>query len=227
MEIRRYYSSIAKNYDQNRFGNSYGSFIHARESDILNRFLPKNAEKILDLGCGTGRLTHFATDAIDQSAEMVAIAQAKNLSKNVKIGDALQLDFLENSFDGVFCFHVLMHLSESDVTQLFAETHRILKPNGVFIVDFPSKKRRNLLGWHGSTKPNSPWHSATAFDEKSLQNLVGGDWKIVRSEGLLMWPIQRFPDSIRPFFEKLDDFSGRFFGKSWASYQVVCLEKII
>jgi SAM-dependent methyltransferase len=226
MEIRKYYASIAENYDQNRFGNSYGKFIHARESAILNRFLPKNALKTLDLGCGTGRLTHFATDAMDQSAEMVAIAQAKNLTKNVQIGDALATNFSEKMFDSVFCFHVVMHLPETEVAQLFAEAHRILQPNGVFIVDFPSKKRRKLLGWGGSTKPDSAWHGATAFDEKSLQNLIGAGWKITRSEGLLMWPIQRFPAVVRPFFEKIDAFSGRFFGKSWASYQVVCLEKI-
>ncbi len=225
MKIREYYATIAQNYDQNRFGNSYGQFVHARESAILRRFLPKNLGKTLDLGCGTGRLTHFATDGIDQSAEMVAIAQAKNPTKNIQVGDALATDFSENQFDAVFCFHLAMHLPKAEVGQLFDEVRRILKPGGVFVVDFPSRKRRKLLGWQGSTKPGSPWHGATAFDVENLLELIGSGWKITGSEGLLMWPIQRFPVTVRPFFEKLDEISGRIWGKSWASYQVLKLEK--
>jgi ubiquinone/menaquinone biosynthesis C-methylase UbiE len=59
----QYYDRLARTYDAERFGNSYGKFIDAQERATLARLLPLEAGSVLDLGCGTGRLTGFATMA--------------------------------------------------------------------------------------------------------------------------------------------------------------------
>lgn len=221
MDIATYYDTLAKAYDSNRFGKSYGQFLHHRELEILGRLLPEFSQKTLDLGCGTGRLTSLATDGLDQSREMLDVAKGKHPDKNFTQGDARSLPFDDGSFEAVFCIHVVMHLPENELVILFSEARRVLKTGGIFIVDFPSRKRRKLLGYRASG-----WHGATSFDLDSLEKLVGPCWKIGRSEGLLVWPVQRFPATVRWFFSWPDSFLGRSWLRGWSSYLFVSLEKI-
>jgi SAM-dependent methyltransferase len=53
---------------------------------------------------------------------------------NVKFGDITKglPDILENSCDGVYCSHVLEHLSLYDIRMALLNTYKILKPNGIF-----------------------------------------------------------------------------------------------
>jgi len=52
---------------------------------------------------------------------------------NVKIGNIISgLPLKEDSCDGVFCSHVLEHLSLEDFRKALQNTHKILKPNGIF-----------------------------------------------------------------------------------------------
>ena len=77
-KIIEYYNQLASEYDENRFGNSYGQFIDFQERRILNKIFKNQSGKILDLACGSGRLTNFATSGADASEEMLKIAQKKH-----------------------------------------------------------------------------------------------------------------------------------------------------
>lgn len=221
MNIADYYDKLARTYDANRFDNSYGQFLHRRELNILHRLLPKSAHKILDLGCGTGRFSGLASDGLDQSREMIEVARAKHPDKIFTVGDARKLPFENSSFEAIFCLHVVMHLPENELVALFSEVRRVLKTGGVFVVDFPSRKRRKLLGHRADG-----WHGATSFDLDSLEKLVGPGWKMGRSEGVLWLPVQRFPAPVRRFFDRPDSFFGRSWLRGWSSYLFVSLEKL-
>lgn len=76
--IHEYYDHLAETYEQNRFGNSYGRYIDEQENVFLHSFFKdKRYSKILDLGCGTGRLLKFATHGLDFSEKMLRIAKEK------------------------------------------------------------------------------------------------------------------------------------------------------
>ena len=75
-QIVTYYNELANDYDENRFKNSYGNYIDKQERGILNILLNKK-ENILDLACGTGRLSNYATSGVDASVNMVEIARKK------------------------------------------------------------------------------------------------------------------------------------------------------
>jgi len=194
--IIHYYNQLARNYDQNRFNNSYGKFIDARERHILNKLVSQN-EIVVDLACGSGRLLNFASIGIDASKEMLAIAQTKFPDKNYYLADAEKIPLDDASVDTIIIFHFFMHLDVNKIHTILTDCNRILKKNGRIIFDVPSKKRRSLLGykssdWHGS-------YSLSFNDLKSLTNL-----KIKNTFGLLFIPIHRFPIPVRSFLSKID-----------------------
>src|SRR6185437_494677 len=153
--IIQYYDRLAPTYDAERFGHSYGQFIDAQERAILARLLPASATRVLDIGCGTGRLSGFATHGCDASVASLKFAREKAARAFVG-ADATGLPFATGAFDAAFSFHLLMHLEPAAIAALFREAGRVLAPGGVFVADIPSGLRRRLrprraAGWHGAT----------------------------------------------------------------------------
>ena len=213
-----FYNQLAKNYDANRFGNSYGKFIDKQERIILTRLIDKN-KKVVDLACGTGRLLDFATIGIDAGKEMIEIAQKKFPDKTLLLSDAESLPLEENSVDTVFSFHFFMHLSEEKIGRILDECSRVLKKNGQLIFDIPSRKRRKMFRYKAES-----WHGAQSFTKAEVKSLHP-DFVYKKMAGIVFLPIHRFPKFSRQFFTKLDLFVGNIFFKEYASYLIVVLEK--
>ncbi len=102
--------------------------------------------RVLDLGCGIGRMTAQLTDrfaevvGVDVSPEMVDKARelhggAANLRFEANNGADLG-DFEDDSFDLVFSYSVLPHLPPSVLRAYFAEVNRVLRPGGWFRYQF-------------------------------------------------------------------------------------------
>ena len=142
-EVIDYYNSIADEYDESRFNNSYGQFIDTEERKILNKLIDKTStEQRLDMACGTGRLTGYATHGLDASNKMMLYAQKRHPGVSFHEASACNTGFCNEMFDVVYTFHFLMHIDESTLKEVFDEVHRILKYGGRFIFDIPSGKRR-------------------------------------------------------------------------------------
>jgi len=135
-EINQYYNELAKDYDVNRFSNSYGKYIHHQENIILKKHL--NQGKIncnLDLACGTGRFLKYADYGLDLSSKMVQISKTKFPDKKIAVGDAENLPFENVYFENVISFHLFMHLDLAVTEKILSETGRVTKKNGLFIFD--------------------------------------------------------------------------------------------
>ena len=92
--VKNYYDKLASTYDENRFANSYGRYLHRQEAAVLNRYLgPLENRAVLDLACGTGRFMDYCTVGADFSSEMVAAAKAKHPDKSFVVENALQTGF--------------------------------------------------------------------------------------------------------------------------------------
>ncbi len=100
----------------------------------------KNGDKVLDAGCGNGRLLPAFAEkkisylGVDGSEKLIEIAKKKNAK--FQVGDILKLDKLpEKNFDYVFCVAVLHHLpgKESRVRALEQMKNK-LKPGGKIIL---------------------------------------------------------------------------------------------
>jgi O-antigen chain-terminating methyltransferase len=123
-----------------------GSFdvIKARSRVYLND-LPRGSDaKVLDLGCGRGewldlmRDEGIAAEGVDMNQQFAAPGTDRGL--NIRIGDIFDLvsTLPADSFTAVTAFHVIEHLSLQQQLTLLKQAHRILRPGGVLIAEWPN-----------------------------------------------------------------------------------------
>lgn len=100
---------------------------------------------ILDAGCGSGYSTELIMKefnpshiiAFDYMPEQISLARKRNLKIDFSVGDLTKIDSPNNTFDAVFVFGVLHHIPHWG--KALSEVSRVLKPNGVLLVDEPGE----------------------------------------------------------------------------------------
>lgn len=220
-EIIKYYDNLADKYDADRFSNSYGKYIHIQELNVLKKYVSKNnIDKNLDLACGTGRFLDFAKYGTDLSSEMIKVSKLKFPNKRITKGDAEELPFEDCYFENIFSFHLLMHLDLETLKKVQKEASRVCKPNGYFIFDIPSEKRRRLFGFKKSS-----WHGGYQISYNELKNVVNNNWEIHNFHGVAFFPIHRIPKILRKFFIPLDTFLCNSILKEYSSHLIFILKK--
>ena len=220
-EITKYYNDLAKDYDADRFSNSYGQYIHRQEDEILIKYLDeKETEFNLDLACGTGRFLKYADYGIDISKEMIEISKRKYPQKKISIEDAENLPYQNTFFDNVISFHLFMHLNASCMRKILCEVNRVLKKGGYFVFDVPSEKRRKFTGYRSSN-----WHGGNQVSIKSLKRLMGSEWELVTFHGTAFFPIHRLPEKLRRGLVIFDSFMCNSFLKEYSSHLIFILKK--
>lgn len=107
------------------------------EDDVLPRFyglLPAGAQRVLDVGCGEGRITRElrrrGRDAVgvDIAERLVALARARDRDGDYRVASAERLPFADGSFDLVVAFNVLMNVD--DPAHAIAEAARVMVGGG-------------------------------------------------------------------------------------------------
>ncbi|MEK3934917.1 methyltransferase domain-containing protein [Sporosarcina sp. FSL W7-1349] len=167
-------------YDgKHRFISNYGT-------DLIEVLAPRQGEKILDLGCGTGdlanRLHGLGVDVIgvDKSENMVTQAKKKYPAIPFEVRDATNLGFTEE-FDAVFSNAVLHWIrTPKEALQSIQES---LQLKGRFVAEFGAKgnvqtitdeiqRQLKAAGYEDHAK-RFPWYFPSIAEYTALMEDVG------------------------------------------------------
>jgi len=131
--VRDFYNSHATSFTTTR--NKFW-----RDGEYIAQFLPQQG-KILDVGCGNGRLTTFLSSSafytgVDNAENIIEIAQKQygNEHRTFVVGSMMSLPFTDNSFDCVVACASLHHIPGYRAQlQSLIEMRRVLQTNGILI----------------------------------------------------------------------------------------------
>lgn len=120
------------------FRTRLGSYVLRHEMELVMELAaPKAGEKVLDVGVGTGifalELLRHGVDlvGIDISEKMLDAARSKGVG-NVRLGDAVSLDFPAESFDLVISITALEFIG--DYEKAISEMMRVCRKGGRVVV---------------------------------------------------------------------------------------------
>jgi SAM-dependent methyltransferase len=130
-------------------GNLYLGAVGRLERYPIPAFPLDGPGRLLDVGCGWGRWSiaaaraGFTATGVDPDEDAIAAARrvARDLGSSATFvgGSADRLPFDDASFDVVFSFSVLQHLSDEVVERAFDEARRVLTPGGVALIELPNE----------------------------------------------------------------------------------------
>ena len=137
-----------------------------------------------------------------------------------RLASATATGFGDSLFDTVYAFHLMMHLDLATIEGILAEVHRIQKPGGRFIFDFPSRKRRRLLH-----HKQASWHGGTELSLDDVAEMSAQRFRMGRSFGLMMLPVHKLPRGMRASMQGIDFALANGLLKEYSSYLIVELMK--
>ncbi|RMG91896.1 MAG: class I SAM-dependent methyltransferase [Chloroflexi bacterium] len=182
-----YFLTACEGYDV--FLESEGQQLSRRLKEAFAVADVQPGMRVLDVGCGRGEIirhcmrlgveaygidyaeaaTRMTQKVIESERETLAAAgrDVKHIKAGVCRSDAKRLPFPTGYFDRVLMFDVVEHLYPWELHQAMLEVHRVLKPNGRFIIHtapnrwydayaYPWVRRLRILLGEGDKYPKDP-----------------------------------------------------------------------
>ncbi len=140
------YEAIARVYDKLNADIDYASWADFFET-CFDKYLVKRPEIVLDLACGTGRMTRelsgrgYDMIGVDGSGDMLSEAMYSNDSKGILylLQDMREFELYGTVGAVVCCLDSINYLlDEKDLISTFATVHNYLDPDGLFLFDVNS-----------------------------------------------------------------------------------------
>jgi alkylated DNA repair protein alkB homolog 8 len=133
---------IEKGYDlmADKFSNTRKHFWN--DFDFILDYIENN-DKILDFGCGNGRLLELLSSkkieyfGVDISQKLIDLAKKKYQSEKAnfqKISSLPTLSFPDNFFNLIFSISVFHHFPKSYAKTMANEIYRLTAPGGIVII---------------------------------------------------------------------------------------------
>jgi ubiquinone/menaquinone biosynthesis C-methylase UbiE len=144
--VTKYYSRISNEYERIRLFNNKNKIVSALQISWLIKNLGRKNSILLEVGCGTGRITRSIINeadfliAADGSLEMIKINRsAMKMPEKDKVSYVLchasYLPFVSECFSGVLGARVFWHIQ--DYCLALKDSYRVLIANNPLLFDFP------------------------------------------------------------------------------------------
>lgn len=214
---------LKKQYDN--FSDKFAEVCFKLNTDSRNAFykaLGKNlkGKKLLDLACGDGRdMQYYAklgaqVTGLDTSSDFIEMARKNNpaFADRIFVADFENTKLAKNSFDIIASKYAVQ--TSKDLTKVFKEAHRILKPGGTFLIlvthplrqfmERKTKKRNyfkqkvvNSILFYGSITVKEPTHMFAEY----ISTEILKDFSLEHfSEGYDPASTEKIDNSIYPGF---------------------------
>lgn len=146
------------------------------QRDIVERLALTGKERLLDVGCGSGRFLaevkrrfpRIAATGIDADPAILGMAE-RHLTRlgyhaDLQVARAEALPFPDASFEVAVCTLVFHHLPTQAKHSVLREIYRVLRPGGrFFLIDYGARAR-----------PRVPWWQRLFEHAEHLEDHVGG-----------------------------------------------------
>lgn len=130
--------------------------------DACKRELGKMNGKVLEIGCGVGRLLEDGWYGVDISKEMLNIAKHRRPSCTYKLTTG-NLPFDDAQFDNVYSMLVFQHIKAPTIKKYMREAHRVLKTGGRFMFQFIPGDEQEPFSNHYDAKDMDQWLCKAGF----------------------------------------------------------------
>jgi len=140
-------SSVPKTWDASLYDSKH-AFVWRYGAELIELLAPQRGERILDLGCGTGHLTHRLAESgarvigLDRSLAMLAEARKNYPDMQLVAADATRMAFAQ-PFDAVFSNAALHWILDAERAVEFIAS--CLRPGGRFVAEFGGKGNLRTL----------------------------------------------------------------------------------
>ncbi|MCL6447960.1 MAG: class I SAM-dependent methyltransferase, partial [Armatimonadetes bacterium] len=151
LKRREYFENLASEWEREheKAGADCGL------AELTNRFDLRPGDRVLDAGCGSGRLLPYLLKAVGQTGLVVAAdfafqmidrARKKLAAPNLIFlqADVIRMPLADNFFDRIILLALFPHLPQK--AKAMKEFYRLLKPGGkIFIAHTASRKEINAF----------------------------------------------------------------------------------
>ena len=179
--VKEGYNKIAEQYYNNRDLSKFNG-----ELEDYSKLIPFNGH-ILDVGCGAGKPTAkfltkkgFKVTGIDISDKMLKMARQNVPEGNFINMDMRNLEFDENSFDGIISVYSLFHVPKNQHSQIFENFYRVLKPGGIMLINTGISESEGISNFFGV-----PMFWSNYDPKKTLKLVKDAQFEII-FEGVLI-----------------------------------------
>ncbi len=146
----------------------------------------KNVKKVLDLGCGDGRVFPMYMDigvkekdiyGIDIDSDLVGIAKKNFPNANLKVSDIRKKNLISEKVDLITSIHVLHYFNKKELEKIFKHSYERLKRNGsfIFVVAHPIRWVADDLSQYILRKEkeiSTPWGTKMSLFCNTLEDYV-------------------------------------------------------